>query len=170
MKKTDRIYVELDLASIVCAKENLRDTAPWLSKRGYSIFQPTDTQQHSLASLALSDDSQQQAEYVSLIEQNEPTIKELSDNMAVNGQLEPIRVRSTEERDKYDLVFGARRVLARLYTYAKSAGKIPARLTAEVVEQDPRTPCTPRSRRTSGWSPAPLTTPATTNGFARASP
>lgn len=138
MKKTDRLYVELDLASIVGAKENLRDTAPWLSKRGYAIFQPTDTQQRSLASLALSEDAQDQAEYVRLIEENEPSVKELADNMTTNGQLEPIRVRSTEEKEKYDLVFGARRVLARLYIHARSAGKVPARCTAEVVEQDGR--------------------------------
>src|SRR4051812_25623688 len=85
MKKTDRLYVELDLASIVGAKENLRDTAPWLSKRGYAIFQPSDTQQRPLASLALSEDAQDKAEHVRLIEQNETSVKELADNMTTNG-------------------------------------------------------------------------------------
>src|SRR4051812_22289886 len=118
MKKTDRMYVELDLASVVGAKENIRDTAPCLSQRGYGIFQPTDKQPQSLVSLALSHDPQHQAEYAGLIEENEPSVKELADNMTTNGQLEPIRVRPTEEKEKYDLVFGARRVLARLYIHA----------------------------------------------------
>jgi ParB/RepB/Spo0J family partition protein len=137
MKKTDRQYVELDLASIGGAKENIRETTPRLTKQGYGVFQ-SEKQPHSLVSLALSEDAQQQAEYVKLIEENEPAIKELADNMTTTGQLEPIRVRPTEEKGKFDLVFGARRMLARLYIYAKSAGKFPARLTAEIAEQDDR--------------------------------
>jgi ParB/RepB/Spo0J family partition protein len=58
--------------------------------------------------------------------------------MATTGQLEPIRVRSTDKKGEYDLVFGARRFLARLYVHAKTAGKVPARLTAEIVDQDGR--------------------------------
>ena len=138
MKKTERQYVELDLASIVGAKENLRDTVPWLSNLGYGIFEGTKEEDVSLVSMALSDDSQQQAQYVLLIEENEPSIKELADNMTTTGQLEPIRVRPTDEKGKYDLVFGARRMMARLYIYAKSAGKFPARLTAEIAEHDGR--------------------------------
>lgn len=137
MKKSERQYVELDLASIVSASENIRDTAPTLTKLGYGVFQ---LGQHpkSLVQLALSDDPQEQAQFVSLIEEHEPSIKELADNMTTTGQLEPIRVRPTDERDQYDLVFGARRMLARLYIHAKCAGKIPARLTAEIVEQEGR--------------------------------
>jgi len=56
--------------------------------------------------------------------------------MATTGQLEPIRVRNTDQRGEFDLVFGARRFLARLYIHAKTGGKVPARLTAEITEQD----------------------------------
>src|ERR1051325_1142485 len=125
MKKTERDYVELELASIVGAKENLRDTLPTLNQLGYGIFQGTNDKPKSLVSMALSEDAQEQAEFVALIEENEPTVKELADNMTTTGQLEPIRVRPTEEKDKYDLVFGGRRMLARLYIHAKSAGKVP---------------------------------------------
>jgi ParB/RepB/Spo0J family partition protein len=138
MKKTERQYVELDLAAIVSASENIRDTVPWLSKAGYGIFQAINEQDVGLVSMALSNDPQQQARYVSLIEDHEPSIKELADNMTTTGQLEPIRVRPTDEKDEFDLVFGARRMLARLYIHAKSAGKIPARLTAEIVDHDGR--------------------------------
>lgn len=136
MKKTDRTYVELDLASIVGATENLRDTAPALSEQGYGVFQGTERQPESLQAMALSGDAAQQAVFVALIDRHEPQTKELADNMATTGQLEPIRVRPTDEKGKYDLVFGARRTLARLYIHAKSGGKIPARLTAEIAEQD----------------------------------
>ncbi len=138
MKKTERLYVELDLASIVGAEENLRDTVPWLSQLGYGIFQDTKDKPKSLVSMALSEDAQEQAEFVALIEEKEPSIKELADNMTTTGQLEPIRVRPTEEKDKFDLVFGARRMLARLFIHAKSAGKVPARLTAEISEHEGR--------------------------------
>ena len=136
MKKTDRTYVELELAAISGATENLRETAPRLSELGYGVFEATDQQADSLQSLALSEDAQQQAQLVALIEREEPEIKDLADNMATTGQLEPIRVRPAEGKGKFDLVFGARRTLARLYIHAKSGGKIPARLTAEVAEQD----------------------------------
>jgi len=58
--------------------------------------------------------------------------------MATMGLLEPIRVRPAEEKGKYDLIFGCRRCLAWLYNHAKAAGKIPARITAEVVEAEGR--------------------------------
>src|SRR5436190_4318794 len=119
MKNTDRKYVELDLASIVSATENLRDTAPRLSDKGWRVFEATKGQP-SLISLALSTDATKQAEYVTLIEENEPTIKELADNMATTGQLEPVRVRPGDKKGEFDLVFGARRALARLYIHAKS--------------------------------------------------
>jgi ParB/RepB/Spo0J family partition protein len=135
MKSSERKYVELDLASVVSAKENLRDTVRQLSDLGWGVFE-AGKERPSLVSLALSKDATEQAQYVALIEDHEPTIKELADNMATTGQLEPIRVRPADDKGKYDLVFGARRTLARLYIHAKSAGKIPARLTAEVKEGD----------------------------------
>jgi len=133
--KTERKYMELDLASIGSASENFRDTAPRLSQQGFAVFQGTD-ELPSLKSLALSKDANDQAQYVALIEEHEPSIKELADNMTTTGQLEPIRVRSTDQKGEYDLVFGARRFLARLYIHAKTAGKVPARLTTEITEQD----------------------------------
>lgn len=136
MTKSKRNFQEPELASIKGASENLRDTAPTLNDLGYGVFQGTEQQPESLKSLALSDDAQKKAQLVALIEKHEPEIKELADNMATTGQLEPIRVRPAEEKGTFDLVFGARRTLARLYIHAKSGGKVPARLTAEVVEQD----------------------------------
>jgi ParB family transcriptional regulator, chromosome partitioning protein len=133
--KTERKYVELELASIGSASENFRDTAPRLSQKGFAVFDSKEGSP-SLKSLALSKDATEQAHYVGLIEEDEPSIKELADNMATTGQLEPIRVRPADKQGEYDLVFGARRFLARLYIHAKSAGKVPARLTAEITEQD----------------------------------
>lgn len=135
MKKTDRNYVELDLATIKSANENIRDTVPTLTKLGYGVFKP-EKHKKSLFEMALSGDSQDQAQFVWLIEQHESSIKELADNMTTTGQLEPIRVRTTDNKNEYDLVFGARRTIARIYIYAKSTGKVPARLTAEIVEAD----------------------------------
>jgi ParB/RepB/Spo0J family partition protein len=135
MKNTERQYVDFDLASVVSAGENIRDTAPRLSQQGYAVFGAAKDHP-SLVSLALSNDATEQAQYVGLIEEGEPAIRELADNMATNGQLEPIRVRPTDKKGEYDLVFGARRFLARLYIYAKTAGKVPARLTAEIAGQD----------------------------------
>jgi hypothetical protein len=63
--KTERKYVELDLASIVSAGENLRDTAPRLSQKGFAVFEDTE-QLPSLKSLALSTDATEQALYVTL--------------------------------------------------------------------------------------------------------
>ena len=136
MSKSKRNFQEAELASVTGATENLRDTAPRLSNLGYEMFKATEQQPDSLHALALSGDAQKQAKLVALILEHEPEIKELADNMATTGQLEPIRVRPAAEKGKYDLVFGARRTLARLYIHAKSGGKIPARLTAEVVEQE----------------------------------
>lgn len=134
--KTPRSFIELNIADIVSAAENLRDAVPRLSKEGYGVFAGTQKQPEALTSLALSSDGMQQKRYVSLIEANELEIKGLADNMATMGLLEPIRVRPAADKGKYDLVFGCRRTLAWLYNYAKSSGKIPARLTAEVVESE----------------------------------
>jgi ParB/RepB/Spo0J family partition protein len=135
-QKTTRTYVELDISDIVSAAENLRDAVPRLSTEGFGIFQGTDSQQDSLISLALSQDSLLQRKYVKLIEDNEPEIEALAANMATMGLLEPIRVRPAEEKGKYDLIFGCRRCLAWMFNYAKSAGKIPARMTAEIVDAE----------------------------------
>lgn len=134
--KTTRRFIEVNIADIVSAQENLRDAVPRLSNEGFGVFEGNDNQPDALASLALSEDSLQQAKYVELIEKHEPHIKTLADNMATMSLLEPIRVRPAEEKGKYDLIYGARRTLAWLFNYAKSAGKIPARITAEVVDSD----------------------------------
>lgn len=133
--KTQRKYEDVELARIVSASENLRDTAPRLSQKGWSVFEDT-ADLPSLKTLALSKDATEQARYVALIDEEEPSVKELADNMAATGQLEPIRVRPADTKDDCDLVFGARRFLAGLYNHAKTAGTIPARLTAEIAEQD----------------------------------
>ncbi len=135
-EKTTRTYIEVYIADIVSAVENLRDAVPRLSSEGYGVFKGTEQHKDSLVSLALSKDSLQQKEYIKLIEEHEPEIEALADNMATMGLLEPICVRPSEEKSKFDLIFGCRRCLAWLYNYAKSAGRIPARITAEVVEAD----------------------------------
>ncbi len=135
-EKTTRTYIEVYIADIVSAVENLRDAVPRLSSEGYGVFKSTEQQEDSLVSLALSKDSLQQKEYIKLIEEHEPEIEALADNMATMGLLEPICVRPSEEKGKYDLIFGCRRCLAWLYNHAKSTGKIPARITAEVVDAD----------------------------------
>lgn len=61
------------------------------------------------------------------------SIKWLANDMMAQGQLQPIRVRPAED-GKYNLVFGCRRCLARLYIHAADP-KFPARLTAEVVDE-----------------------------------
>ena len=71
MKKTERRYVELDLAAITGASENIRDTVPRLSHDKYGVFAGTDEHAESLTTLALSNDSGQQAEFVKLIEDSE---------------------------------------------------------------------------------------------------
>jgi ParB/RepB/Spo0J family partition protein len=134
--KTTRTFVEVDITDIVSAVENLRDAAPRLSAEGFGIFEGTDKQQESLVSLALSQDSLQKRKYVNLIEEHEPDIEALADNMATMGLLEPIRVRPADEKGTYDLIFGCRRCLGWLYIHAKSAGKVPARVTAEIVEAE----------------------------------
>jgi ParB/RepB/Spo0J family partition protein len=135
-KKSTRDFVELNIGDICSADENLRDAVPHLSIKGYGIFHGTDEHQDSLVSLALSEDSLKQTTYVKLIEEQEPDIESLAANMATMGLLEPIRVRLSGEKGKYDLVFGCRRCLAWLFNYARSAGKIPARITAEIVETE----------------------------------
>ncbi len=137
-EKTTRTYIEVYIADIVSAVENLRDAVPRLSNEGFGIFEGNDKQKDSLVSLALSDDALRQKQYIKLIEEHEPEIEALADNMATMGLLEPICVRPAEEKGKFDLIFGCRRCLAWLYNYAKSAGKIPARITAEVVDADGR--------------------------------
>jgi ParB/RepB/Spo0J family partition protein len=135
-QKTTRSFMELDIADIVSADENLRDAVPRLHAKGYGVFEGTDKQATPLASLALSQDNLERRTYLKLVEEHEPEIEALADNMATMGLLEPIRVRPTEEKGKYDLVFGCRRCLGWLYNVAKSGGKIPARLTAEIAESD----------------------------------
>jgi ParB/RepB/Spo0J family partition protein len=134
-QKTNRNYVELDIADIRSASENIRDAVPHLTKEGYGVFYGTDKHKDSLVGLALSEDALQKKQYVQLIDDHEPKIVALADNMATMGLLEPIRVREAETKGK-DLIFGGRRTLAWLYNHAKSAGKIPARITAEVVESE----------------------------------
>src|SRR5262249_17942128 len=124
------------IANIVSASENIRDAVPRLTKESYGVFDGTEKHKDSLVSLALSDDTLKKKEYVQLIDDHEPDIVALADNMATMGLLEPIRVRETDEKGKADLIFGCRRTLAWLYNHAKSAGKIPARLTAEIVESE----------------------------------
>jgi ParB/RepB/Spo0J family partition protein len=135
-QKTSRIYVELEIADIISASENIRDAVPRLTKEGYGVFQGTDKHKDSLVSLALSGDALAKKQYVNLMNDHEPDIVALADNMATMGLLEPIRVRETETKGKSDLIFGCRRTLAWLYNHAKSAGKIPARITAEVVDSE----------------------------------
>ena len=135
-QKTTRNYVELEIADIISASENIRDAVPRLTKEGYGVFQGTDKHKESLMSLALSDDALQKKQYIQLIDDHEPEIVALADNMATMGLLEPIRVREAETKGKTDLIFGCRRTLAWLFNHAKSAGKIPARITAEIVESE----------------------------------
>jgi ParB/RepB/Spo0J family partition protein len=135
-QKTTRNYVELDIAAINSASENIRDAVPHLTKEGYGVFGGTDKHEDSLVALALSEDALQKKQYVGLMDDHEPEIVGLADNMATMGLLEPIRVREAETKGKFDLVFGCRRTLAWLYNHAKAAGKIRARITAEVVESE----------------------------------
>jgi hypothetical protein len=37
-QKTNRNYVELEIANIVSASENIRDAMPRLTKEGYGVF------------------------------------------------------------------------------------------------------------------------------------
>ena len=135
-QKTTRNYVELEIAAISSASENIRDAVPHLTKERFGAFDGTDKHKEALVSLALSADALQKKQYVQLIDDHEPEIVALADNMATMGLLEPIRVREAEAKGKVDLIFGCRRTLAWLYNHAKSAGKIPARITAEVVESE----------------------------------
>jgi ParB/RepB/Spo0J family partition protein len=134
--KTTRTCCDVNIADIVSASENLRDAAPCLGVEGYGVFCASAQQPESLVSLALSTDTEQQARYVKLIEDYEPDIESLAANMATMGLLEPVRVRPAEDKGKYDLVFGCRRCLAWLSNHAKTAGRIPARLTVEIVDSD----------------------------------
>jgi ParB/RepB/Spo0J family partition protein len=109
---------------------------PHLTKEGWGVFNGTDKHKEALVSLALSADALLKKRYVELLEEHEPEIVVLAENLATMGLLEPIRVRDGEEKGKADLIFGCRRTLAWLYNHAKSAGKIPARITAEVVEAE----------------------------------
>jgi ParB/RepB/Spo0J family partition protein len=135
-QKSTRNYVELEIADIISASENIRDAVPHLTKAGFGVFDGTDKHNEALVSLALSADPLQKKQYVQLMDDYEPEIVALADNMATRGLLEPIRVREAEEKGEVDLIFGCRRTLAWLYNHAKSAGKIPARITAEVVESE----------------------------------
>ena len=134
-QKTTRSYIEVDIADITSAAENIRDAVPRLTKEGHGIFQGTEKNKQSLVSLALSEDTNDKRQYIDLIDKHEPDIKALADNMATMGLLEPIRVRPTDPNG-YDLIFGCRRCLAWLYNHAKAAGKVPARITAEAVESE----------------------------------
>ncbi len=136
-QKTNRHYVELDIADIISASENIRDAVPHLTKEGYGVFDGTDKHRESLVSLAaLAGRLGEEAAHVELLDEFEPEIIALADNLATMGLLEPIRVREGEEKGKTDLIFGCRRVLAWLYNHAKSSGKIPPRITAEIVESE----------------------------------
>ncbi len=147
-KKTDRQFIDVDMADIIANRDQTRDAVPRLHKLGYGVFEPLEgSDKPSLASLALSSDLEQRQQFIGLIDQHENgngtskdgtkdtskgTIKWLADDMAAQGQLQPIRVRPAED-GKYHLVFGCRRCLARMYIHA-SDPKLPARLTAEVVD------------------------------------
>jgi ParB/RepB/Spo0J family partition protein len=147
-KKTDRTFIEVDIKDIIGNRDQTRDAVPRLHKQGYGVFEPVEgSDKPSLASLALSSDLEQRQQFIGLIDQHENgngttkdgttdtskgTIRWLADDMGQQGQLQPIRVRSAED-GKYHLVFGCRRCLARMYIHA-SDPKLPARLTAEVVD------------------------------------
>jgi len=45
-QKTIRNYVELEIAAIISASENIRDAVPHLTKEGYGVFDGTDSMQH----------------------------------------------------------------------------------------------------------------------------
>jgi len=86
--KTTRDYVELDIADIRSASENIRDAVPHLTKEGYGVFDGTDKHKDSLVALALSDDALQKKQYVTPMGDYEPEIVVLADNMATMGLLE----------------------------------------------------------------------------------
>lgn len=150
---TDRQIVEVDLHNVVSNKSNRRAPSPALAAAGYGVFEVLTDEQAAqagvkgddwkqlptLISLALSDDPVKQAEFIGLIDQYEsestdgPSITELAADMMTNGQLQNIGVACVDE-GQYDIVFGCRRALARAYTHAKTAGKIPARLLSDVIE------------------------------------
>lgn len=94
-----------------------------LSQMGYVNFPDEVTEEtpenHILSELAMGDPAQRK-EFAKLIEEHEPDLVELGENMLQVGQLQPVQLRpASRVNDTYQLVFGCRRFFALLYIRAK---------------------------------------------------
>lgn len=128
---------QIDVSEIVSNKMNHRSPAKGCSDMGYGAFSTVkddagESNKPTLISLALSDDANKRAEFVKLIEKCDPDIAEHAENARTLGQLQAIRVRPVD--GGYDTIFGARRVLQRMYLVCKY-GESP-KINACIVECD----------------------------------
>ena len=83
---------------------------------GWTVFVGDKT----LWPLATSDNAEERAEYVRLLQEHDPDLVAMAATMLTQGQLQPVEVReggSTTGNHKYTLVFGCRRCLAILYNW-----------------------------------------------------
>jgi ParB/RepB/Spo0J family partition protein len=83
-----------------------------LHKLGWTVFDG-DKQ---LWTLATSDDLEQRAEFVKLVQEHDPDIAAMAATILAQGLLEPVEVRESGTKT-YTLVFGCRRCLATLYNW-----------------------------------------------------
>jgi hypothetical protein len=136
LKPSDERTPWIDLRKIVSNAQNPRQPAPLLAKMGYGIFTPIEgSNKPALTVLALSDNPEHAAEFCHLIETHENTNRDepvshdekeeckgglvaLAKDLLKHGWIHAGVVRSLGD-GTYDLIVGARRLLAALYNYAK---------------------------------------------------
>jgi hypothetical protein len=114
---------------------------PGLNKQGYGLFRKMEghDDKDPIMSMLLSDNADTRTKGCGLIDEHEPDIKELASSIATTGQLHNIGVQRMKDdagkaTDFWDVVYGARRTIARAYNHARSGGDIPAIINAKEAD------------------------------------
>lgn len=132
-KASEDAVRDIDCRAIITNSQNPRESAPQLLSLGYGLFAKQEgSDKPAVVPMALSDNPEDKAEYVKLIDKLEKEVGELGASILTNRQINPIRVRQVS--GGYDLIAGVRRLLAILYNHCKTAGTTPARIKAIVTD------------------------------------
>jgi hypothetical protein len=144
----DRAIFDLDMRLIKSNKHQTRaaEGYPAIQAAGYGIFAPLDSHKDNkpLWDLLLSDNPEEMALGVQIIQKYAPDVAERAGSFMIRGQLNPIGVTpyvdadTGKESNKYkNINNGLGRTLSKAYIYAQSGGKVAPTIEARgVVAKD----------------------------------
>lgn len=111
----NKVY-SIPIRSITSNTNPRQALSPSLDSQGWTVF----VGEKAIWPLAVSDNPEERAQFVKLIQDFDPEMLSMATTMLTLGQLEAVEVReggSSKGEPKYTLVFGARRCLSRLFNW-----------------------------------------------------